>query len=979
VSPTLPSPILVGRERELVALRAHLDAALVGRGSLVLIGGEAGIGKTALAETVCRDAETRGTLVLVGRCYDLTETPPYGPWVELFGRYRQADAMPPPPDAFAVRGTVGAVPSQMALFAQVEDFLTALAARQPLVVLLDDLHWSDPASLDLLRFLARSVSGLPLLVLVTYRSDELTRRHPLSALLPQLAREADAERIDLGRLNHGAVRALVDARYGLADDDARRLVRYLQERAEGNALFVGELLRALGEADILRQERGHWLLGDLSATAVPTLLRQVIEGRVVLLDDDAQAALGAAAVIGQEVPFAVWAPVGGTDEETLTGIVAQAATARLMEETADGAGAHFVHALIREALYEGLLPSRRRRLHRATGEALAALAEPDADAVAHHFRVIADARAAEWLAKAGERARIAFAYVTAAERMREAVALLDKPGDAATAASLCLQVAWILRNVDMQQGFRYAEEAVKRAAAADDPVLLGVARCRLGGNHCLAGDFARGIAESRAAVAALGALPPAAWERTATPRWYVAALVGDRSSTTDVRTTLALPLAVVGASGEALTLLGGTLDLDDAALATANVIKLLALALVANNLGRPDAAKRINDEARHVYRAEEDWYSLAFNALAFLVSTLLPYHADDLAYREEMASAAEEGWARAQALHLVTPFPVRAVRFPLDFIAGEWDAAQTHAAMLVGPLDGALAHMARVTLSTIARLQGRPEEAWRYVRARLPEGAKTEPGTKNFENSMMSLHLGGLLALDAGDLEGTREWAAASDRWLAWSGAVLGQTEGQALWAHYHRQAGDAEQAYNHAERALTHATEPRQPLALLAAHRLLGELGADEGHHDDAAHHLEESLRLAEDCQVPYERALTLLALAELRAAVGDTAAAARGLDGVRAICEPLGARPALVRADALAARIAATEGAAPAFPVGLSAREIEVLRLMAGGHTNREIADALSLSVHTVSAHVRSILAKTGADNRTAAAAFARAHGLA
>lgn len=128
----------------------------------------------------------------------------------------------------------------------------------------------------------------------------------------------------------------------------------------------------------------------------------------------------------------------------------------------------------------------------------------------------------------------------------------------------------------------------------------------------------------------------------------------------------------------------------------------------------------------------------------------------------------------------------------------------------------------------------------------------------------------------------------------------------------------------------------------------------------------------------MPYERALTLLALAELHAAAGD-AAAARGLDAARAICEPLGARPALARADALAARIAATEDARSAFPAGLSPREIEVLRLIAGGHTNREIADALSLSVHTVSAHVRTILAKTAADNRTAAAAFARRHGLA
>jgi len=262
----------------------------------------------------------------------------------------------------------------------------------------------------------------------------------------------------------------------------------------------------------------------------------------------------------------------------------------------------------------------------------------------------------------------------------------------------------------------------------------------------------------------------------------------------------------------------------------------------------------------------------------------------------------------------------------------------------------------------------------------LPAGSATELGTVVYVDWAMAVQrVAAALALDEGDLRSAKEWIEAHDRWLAWSGAVYGRSEGQALRARYQRQSGDIEQARAHAERALAHATEPRQPLALLAAHRLLGELGADEGHHDDASRHLEESLKLADACQAPYERALTLLALAELRAAVGDTAAAARGLEVARAICEPLGARPALARADALAARIAATEEARSAFPAGLSAREIEVLRLIADGHTNREIADALFLSVHTVSAHVRTILAKTDADNRTAAAAFARAHGLA
>ncbi|MDQ6832521.1 MAG: hypothetical protein M3008_03895, partial [Chloroflexota bacterium] len=162
------------------------------------------------------------------------------------------------------------------------------------------------------------------------------------------------------------------------------------------------------------------------------------------------------------------------------------------------------------------------------------------------------------------------------------------------------------------------------------------------------------------------------------------------------------------------------------------------------------------------------------------------------------------------------------------------------------------------------------------------------------------------LALDARDLVTAKEWLDAHDGWLAWSGAVPGQSEGQALWAQYHWQAGDTEQARAHAERALAHATEPRQPLALLAAHRLLGELNSDTGRHEDSARHLQMSLDLADACQAPYERALTLLAMAELRAATGETEAARTLLDEVKTICEPLGAKPVLAKAEALANRLA-------------------------------------------------------------------------
>ncbi len=290
-----------GRDRELGILRQRLIAACAGSGGLVLIGGEAGVGKTALVETLCVGAQEHGALVLVGRCYDLSETPPYGPWTEALSQFLPASGSPPgsiPPLPDALH-TVARSPQQF--FAEVRTFFTAAAARQPLLLLLDDMQWADPASLDLLRFLARSLAALPMLLLVNYRSDDLDRHHPFSQLIPLLVRESRAERIDLAPLSAVALHTLVRARYHLSTRDESRLATYLTRRTEGNALFATEMLRALEERDVVAI--GGKTLGDLEGVAVPTMLRQIAAGRVARLGTEAERLLGIAAVIGQQVPL----------------------------------------------------------------------------------------------------------------------------------------------------------------------------------------------------------------------------------------------------------------------------------------------------------------------------------------------------------------------------------------------------------------------------------------------------------------------------------------------------------------------------------------------------------------------------------------------------------------------------------------------------------------------------------------------------
>jgi ATP/maltotriose-dependent transcriptional regulator MalT len=274
------------------------------------------------------------------------------------------------------------------------------------------------------------------------------------------------------------------------------------------------------------------------------------------------------------------------------------------------------------------------------------------------------------------------------------------------------------------------------------------------------------------------------------------------------------------------------------------------------------------------------------------------------------------------------------------------------------------------------RAQGRPDQAWAIVRETFTAGPATEPGDWLLSEGLDLQREAAGLALDAGDLAAASVWLKAHDRWLAWSGSVLGRAEGQLGWAAYHRAAGDFVAAREHAERALAHASEPRQPLALLAAHRVLGELATATRAFDQSAAHLDAALALAEACSAPYERALTLLALAELHADAGARETAAADLATARSILEELEAIPALTRASALADRLASVP---ISLPFGLTGREVEVLRHVAQGLSNAQTAERLFLSPRTVDQHLRSVYGKLGVDNRTAATRLAVEHGLA
>ena len=968
----MASSRLVGREREQAILRECLAATRGGNGSLVLIGGDAGIGKTALAELLGAEAGRQGCLVLSGHCYDLTETPPYGLWAEALDRFRDTTGFPAELDARSV-ANLRTSESQATLFRQTRDLLEEEAQKRPLVLLLDDVHWADRASIDLFRYLARALHTIPALIIATYRSEELGGNRPFSELYPLLVREAKATRLDLHGLTEGDVGSLIEARYSLSDADAHRFATYLLRRTEGNPLFLGELLITAEDEGILGRAGDHWELGDLDAIPVPPLLQQVIEGRLRRLGEKARELLAIAAVIGQDVPLSLWLAVSGSDEDDLLDAIDAARQSRMLEELPDGARVRFVHGLIRDACYAAISMSRRKRLHRRVGDALLAHTNPDPDIVAFHLRQAGDARGVEWLARSGIRAHRAYARVTAAERYVAALALIaDVPQtDPDIHAWLLFQLARARFYFNPRQSMADLEEAAHEASTREMAALAAIINMQRSTIHCLIGDYRTGIPEMIAAIAAIAALSDA--DRQAHPPWFPN--IGELLDANECAAELAFFLAVVGRYAEAQTIaerfFAAVVELNTSVRAS---FAYSALLHVHASLGNVERAHTASSQTDTCFRKINQLAMVYINLCDTLELLSLTYGLESAGERGHLAEAAALAHSKAASALAGDSSGVGHCRLLL--LEGQWDILERVPVDTHSPTDAQLP-LAKIMRGTLARLRGNPLEAWQYVHQVLPSGPMTNPGTVVFRAAVEAQRLAATLAMDAGNVSVAREWIEAHDRWVAWSGTVPGRAENQVLWGMYYRQS-DATTAQKHACRALEHATTPRQPLALIVAHRLVGELETDARRFAEAEGHLTASLTLADTCAVPYERALSLLALANLRLATGDRDAALPMLDNVRSICEPLGAQLALASVNALATQRATNTPVPAANVANLSVREIEVLRLVAEGLTNAQAAEQLFLSPRTVEQHVRSIYNKLGVSSRAAATRFAIEHHL-
>lgn len=965
VSQLQSRPALYGREAEVGLLRESLRDALGGQGRLVLIGGEAGIGKTALVEALAADARELGALVLFGGCYELATTPPYGPWSELLNGDLPREGIAPAPLA----GLAGsdAAPSQDVLFSQMLGYFRELAGRQPVVAVLEDQHWAEAASLELLRFIARSLRDLRLLILVTYRDVELSAQYPLYRYLPQFVREARPARISLRRIANESIRQLVVDRYQLPKDAEARLVQYLDHYAEGNPFFTEELLRSLEHDELLTHADDGWQLGNLSETQVPLLIRQIIDTHVAWLDDEAQGLLQVAAVIGTEVPLALWREAAGADDDALHRTIEQALAARLLVELPGGSGLRFDHALVREALYDGMLLPRRLAWHRKIGEILAARPNADPDTVAHHLERAGDPRAAGWLVNAGERAGRARATQDAVERYEQALRLLERDDSTAVERGwLLCNLAEAYRYTDPQRALGYLEQAAWLTEQAQDRALNAIvlwSRARIRG---FIGENT--LAELTQAVEAYDALSLEDHERVLSMgRGYA----GSQGPLTQW-------LAHHGRFEDAIRVGEGCLARQQGELSPAHHSEiahaLFGLGLSYAATGRPDEGRAALE------RASEHFAGLGNNFMAaaalkwVLLEAVLIYYSADLEARRAVLDEYAQLWVQTSTFAAYRDGRPLLPLFPEQYARGDWDEAYEAASAY--QKTSFLRVDSLAVLAEIERLRGERDAAWGRIQIGIPHGTETEPSSPFFVRTLALQRVAAELALDEGLLDRAREWIDAHEHWLDWSGRLTDRASGLLLRARLRLAEGQPEQARELAQAALGRARVPRQPLVLLAVQRFIGELETAGGAYEAAAYALDESRRLADACGVPYERAITQLSQAELALASGRVADIAPLLESAREVFERLGALPAQERAGEIERRL-------PAKPVvrvagGLSAREVEVLQLVAKGMTDAEVAEALFISPRTVARHLQSVYNKLGVNSRTAATAFAFEHGL-
>ncbi len=938
------SEVFVGRVHELEELERAVLATRAGSGATILVAGEAGIGKSRLASELARRARDAGFEVLLGRSIDLVGTElPFQPFVEALrplGRPLLADGSTPG--------------SQLRMFEDTLARVTDRAAAAPMLLVLEDLHWADTSSLDLLVFLAHNLEDRQVLLLATYRADELSSAERMRRLAEGVRRSGSALLLELGPLESEELTTLLTSRSDSPLPAA--LTDTIAARSEGNPFFAEELLAAASD------QRGE----------LPRALRDLLLQRVHRLDGQTQSLLQVASAVGRDVEYALLCAVAGLHETEVRASLQQAVEHGVLVADQPTNSFRFRHPLLAEAIYTTILPGEREELHARIADKLARSGAAGAAELAPHWATAG--RSMEALTASVEAARQAsavFGLAEALSHLERALALWHAVPDAAELVGLDLAelCSWASELASQTGAAPRAHELGRRAielVGDANPHRSALLHVQLGEYLYETGSNEAGLAAVERAVELVPAEPPSperayslgslagvlmvGWRHTeslpiAEQALALARRVGAPEAEVRALTVLGVDLAHLGRAEEGLAQIRPTLQLAEEVDDRVGLERAYGnFTDVLTRLGRPRESARLGREGLEATRR----YGITSTLLTCnQVEALLAIGDWDEADR--LSAAALRGIASSFRSSLLT------VRAEVEIGRGEFDAARAH----LEAAGADLFEYRAVGLYDCCRADlALWERRWTDAAAAIDEGLAR---ARQHEAAQIRVQLGatGLRAhAELAALARARRDGDALRRWLDRARELIGIAR---------RAAADAAPITPNAAGWLTLAEAEYERAPGVARPEPWSEAA-------EAWEHLERP-PLAAYCR--WRQAEALVAVGAPRA---ETSVPLREASAVAA---RIGAQPLLNELELLAKRARldltppepgphhATEGLEE--PLGLTPREAEVLTLVARGLTNREIAAALVISVKTAGVHVSHILRKLDAPNRVEAAAIA------
>jgi DNA-binding CsgD family transcriptional regulator len=961
----ITSSAFIGRQVELESLLEVFGATLDGP-AVVLLGGEAGIGKTRLvSEFAGHISEAR---VLVGACLELGEA--VMPYLPLAGILRQLSRKVGPEETRRLYGAEltrflpdqgsSSVDSgereQSGLFEAVLALLGRLAETSSVVVVMEDLHWADRSTLDLLSFLARNLGSMRVMLVGTYRSDEMRRTHALRPVLAELSRLPLVQRIELQPMDEDEVLQLFTAIRGNQPQPEEAVS--ILTRSEGNPFYVEELVAA----------------GDPARVGMPSSLRDILADRLDNLPESAKEVLRIAAAAGRRVDHRLLEVVAQLPEDDLQAGLRAAVDGEALVPDAESHGYRFRHALLQEAAHDQLLPGERTRLHRAFVNALQA--DPSLAAggragvhaeLAYHALAAHDVDLAfSSLVRAGQRARDLFAFAEARQHFERAAELRPQVGNQVLAdapptwellrnAALCARYSGDSRGAAVS----HLRRAIGVLGEDNDPVSLGGLWAELSESYWMAGLSDEAAAASDRSVGVLG--------HTATR---------ERAEALGWRSRLFM---LLGRYHDAIPPGMEAVDLArriDARRELSRALNSLGCSLAL--VGREEGLSMLREAIEVADRIDAATDALrGYNNLASCLRIPL----DDLAQAVEVFSAGLDYASRKGVRGPIVDW-IRLEGAEVLLRLGRWqDVARIVGQVRTGAASGATGRYHEIVLAIQQVTQGRYDEAEQH----LQRADEIAPSIRDPQAiaPMIGVRMRLMLARNNFDTSEAiqRIEPMIADPIIYPVVPLIARVEAAAALLGHDRDARNRiarfvdqlRQVRDSAEGYLARNAGAWLSLTEAELSRARGEVAPELWR--------EALLRIREMTYAEHEL-YAQLRLAEALAAGSETADAEVELVPAYQRARSLGAMPLVEEMETLARRarlkLPAMAPIAADVERGLTGREREVLVLVAQGRTNREIGENLFISEKTASVHVSNIMAKLGAANRTEAGAKARALGL-